>query len=96
MDSALLEVIVGLAITFGLFGVVVQVLPGSLIIVAAIAVWAVVTGGTAAWVVLGVVLPRLQNAESILDMTRINPGMSGTARILVLRSICAVKTRTGT
>lgn len=59
MDSALLEVLVGLAIAFGLFGVVVQVLPGSLIIVAAIAVWAVVTGGTAAWVVLGVAVAAI-------------------------------------
>ncbi len=52
--SALGEVLVGLAIVVGLFGVVVQVLPGALLVLGAVAVWAVVTGGTTAWVVLAV------------------------------------------
>lgn len=52
--SAEAEVVVGLVILVGLVGVVVQVLPGALIILGAIAVWAVLTGGTGAWVVLGV------------------------------------------
>jgi len=53
------ELLVGLAIAFGLVGVVVQVLPGSLIILGAIAVWAVVTGGPWAWAVLGVAVLAL-------------------------------------
>lgn len=51
--SATGEVVVGLVIAFGLFGVVIQVLPGSLIVLGAIAVWAAVTGG-GAWVVLAI------------------------------------------
>jgi uncharacterized protein YqgC (DUF456 family) len=48
------EVLVGLVIAAGLVGVIVQVLPGTLIILGAIAVWAVVTGGPWAWVTLAV------------------------------------------
>ncbi|MDQ2625239.1 MAG: DUF456 domain-containing protein [Actinomycetota bacterium] len=48
------ELLVGLVILVGLFGVVVQVLPGSLLVLGAILVWALVTGGPAAWIVLAV------------------------------------------
>ena len=48
------ELLVGLVILLGLFGVVVQVLPGSLLVLGAILVWAAVTGGAAAWTVLAV------------------------------------------
>lgn len=46
------ELIVGLVLLVGLFGVVVQVLPGGLLVLGAIAVWAFLTGTGAAWVVL--------------------------------------------
>lgn len=52
--SATGELLVGRAILVGLVGIVLPVLPGALIIAAAILVWAVVTGTTAAWVVLAV------------------------------------------
>lgn len=45
--------LVGLAVVVGLVGVVVPVLPGVLLVWGAVAVWAVVEGGTAAWVLLG-------------------------------------------
>jgi uncharacterized protein YqgC (DUF456 family) len=45
------ELLVGLAICVGLVGVVVQVLPGSLIILGAVLVWAIFTGGALAWTV---------------------------------------------
>ena len=48
------EIVVGLVVALGLFGVVVQVLPGSVLVLGAILWWSVVTGGTAAWVVLAV------------------------------------------
>jgi len=48
------EVLVGIALLVGLFGVVVQVLPGGLLVLGAIAVWAVVTGTGWAWTVLAV------------------------------------------
>lgn len=50
--SAGAELLVGLVILLGLVGVVVQVLPGSLLVLGAILVWSIVTGGTAAWLVL--------------------------------------------
>lgn len=48
------EVLVGLAVLVGLFGVVVQVLPGSLLVLAAVVLWGVVTGGTVGWAVAAV------------------------------------------
>lgn len=48
------EIVVGLVILIGLVGIVVPILPGVILIFAAIAVWAFLTGGTVAWVVLGI------------------------------------------
>ena len=53
------EVLVGAVIVVGLVGVVLPVLPGSLLIGAAIAVWAYATGGAAAWLVLAVAATML-------------------------------------
>jgi uncharacterized protein len=52
--SAAGEVLVGLVIMLGLVGVVVPVLPGALLVWAAILVWALDTGTTPGWVVLAV------------------------------------------
>ena len=48
-------VLVALAIAVGLVGIVVPLLPGTLLVFAAIAVWAVVENNVTAWVTLGVV-----------------------------------------
>lgn len=48
------EVLVGLAILVGLVGVVVPVLPGALLVWAAIALWAVLTATMLGWLVLAV------------------------------------------
>ncbi len=48
-------VLVALAIAVGLAGILVPLLPGTLLVYAAIAVWAVVERTTTAWVVLAVV-----------------------------------------
>ncbi|MGW0183235.1 DUF456 domain-containing protein [Nocardia sp. NPDC003345] len=48
------EIVVGLVILVGLVGIVVPILPGVILIFAAIAVWAFLTGGATAWVVLGI------------------------------------------
>jgi uncharacterized protein YqgC (DUF456 family) len=48
-------ILVALAIAIGIIGIVVPLLPGTLLVYAAIAVWAFVERGTAAWVTLGVV-----------------------------------------
>ncbi|MFZ0530256.1 MAG: DUF456 domain-containing protein [Propionicimonas sp.] len=53
----MLTVLVGLAIVVGLVGIVVPVLPGSILIGLAVLVWAVLTGtATAWWVFAGVAL----------------------------------------
>jgi len=48
------DLLTGLAIAVGLVGIVVPVLPGSLLVVAAILVWAVITATTTGWVVFAV------------------------------------------
>lgn len=50
------EVLVGIVVALGLVGVVVQVLPGALLVLGAVAVWSLVTGGVAGWSVLVVAL----------------------------------------
>ncbi|WP_067830715.1 DUF456 domain-containing protein [Nocardia inohanensis] len=52
--SASGEVLVGLAIVVGLLGVIVPILPGVILIDAAILVWAIMTGGAGAWTVFAV------------------------------------------
>jgi len=47
--NAIGEVVVGLVILVGLFGVVIQVLPGGLLVLGAIGVWAAFTGTGWAW-----------------------------------------------
>lgn len=51
---SLVEVVVGLAILVGLVGIVLPFLPGTIVILVAILVWATETGGTTAWIVLAV------------------------------------------
>lgn len=48
-------ILVALAIAVGLAGIIVPLLPGTLLVWAAIAVWAVLEGTTVSWLVLGVV-----------------------------------------
>ena len=49
------ELVVGLVILAGLVGIVVPVMPGSVLILGAVLVWALTAGATAAWTVFGVV-----------------------------------------
>ena len=58
-------VLVALAIAIGIIGIVVPLLPGTLLVFAAIAVWAVVEGNVTAWVTLGVVAVLLGAAALI-------------------------------
>ncbi|ABL82462.1 MULTISPECIES: DUF456 domain-containing protein [unclassified Nocardioides] len=48
------EVLVALAIAVGLVGILVPVLPGSILVVGAVLAWAWATGGATAWVVFAV------------------------------------------
>ncbi|MFD4369856.1 DUF456 domain-containing protein [Rhodococcus sp. NPDC058521] len=53
------ELLVGLVILVGLFGIVVPILPGTILIFAAVLVWAIITADVAAWAVFGVVTALL-------------------------------------
>lgn len=57
--------VVGIAVMVGLVGVVVPVLPGTLLVLAAIAVWAVVEGGVLAWAVLTVAVAAIGTAQVV-------------------------------
>lgn len=48
------ELVVGLVVAAGLVGVVVQVLPGAFLVLGAVVVWGVVTGGPVGWTVVAV------------------------------------------
>jgi uncharacterized protein YqgC (DUF456 family) len=57
------EVLVGVAILVGLIGIVVQVLPGAVLVLGGILVWAIFTGGVEAWVVFGIAAAAIAVAE---------------------------------
>jgi uncharacterized protein len=58
-------ILVALAIAVGIVGIVVPVLPGTLLVFAAIVVWAVVENNVTAWVTLGVVTALLGAATFV-------------------------------
>lgn len=58
-------VLVALAIAVGLAGIVIPLLPGTLLVFAAIAVWAVIENNVTGWVTLGVVTALLGVATLI-------------------------------
>ncbi|GAC68156.1 DUF456 domain-containing protein [Gordonia soli] len=58
------ELVIGAVILLGLLGIVLPILPGTLLVVIAIGVWAFVVGGTA-WAVFGVALGLIVIAEVI-------------------------------
>lgn len=63
--STLGIVLVALAIAIGLVGIVVPVLPGGLLVFAAIAVWAVVEHTAVSWATLGVATALFVGTEAI-------------------------------
>jgi uncharacterized protein YqgC (DUF456 family) len=58
-------VLVGLAIAVGIAGVVLPVLPGGLLVWAAIGVWALVVGSTTGWSVLGAATLLIGGAQIV-------------------------------
>lgn len=59
------EVLVGLAILVGVVGVVVPVLPGALLVWAAVLVWALFTQSAIGWAVLGVATVAVVSAQIV-------------------------------
>lgn len=60
-----LEILVALAIAVGLVGVLVPILPGSLLVAAAILVWATGRGEVTAWVVAAIALGLLATGAAV-------------------------------
>jgi uncharacterized protein len=58
-------VIVGLAIATGIVGIVVPVLPGALLVWAAIAAWSIAVGSATAWAVLAVATLMIGGAQVV-------------------------------
>ena len=56
MDTDIItSVLVGLAILVGCVGIVVPVLPGSILIGIAVLIWAIIIGGTSSWIIFAIV-----------------------------------------
>jgi uncharacterized protein YqgC (DUF456 family) len=58
-------IVVGLTIATGIVGIVVPVLPGALLVWAAIAVWALVVGGATAWALLALATLAIGGAQIV-------------------------------
>ncbi len=58
-------VLVGLAIAVGIAGVVIPVLPGAVLVWAAIAAWAIAVGSATGWAVLGVATLLIGGAQIV-------------------------------
>jgi uncharacterized protein len=59
------DLLVGVAIAVGLVGIVVPILPGTIVIFAAIVVWAAVEGGVAAWTACGAAIAALAVGQAL-------------------------------
>ncbi len=55
--------VIGLVILIGLFGVLVPVIPGALLVLAAITIWALEEGSTAAWVTMVVATALIATSQ---------------------------------
>src|ERR1700712_2861163 len=77
--------LVAVAIAVGLIGILVPLVPGSILVFAAIAVWAFVEGTTGAWVTLGVATAILAAAllvKYLWPMKRMRSADVGTWSLL--------------
>jgi uncharacterized protein YqgC (DUF456 family) len=54
MSEGLVVALCAILMVVGMIGIVVPVLPGLLLVLLAVLIWAIATGGTTAWVVFGV------------------------------------------
>lgn len=59
------ELLVGLAVAVGIVGALTQIIPGSIIILVAVGIWAGVTGGFAAWAAFTVGLVAIAAAAVV-------------------------------
>ncbi|BBZ35978.1 DUF456 domain-containing protein [Mycolicibacterium confluentis] len=84
--------LVALAIAVGLAGIIIPILPGGLLVIGAIIVWAIVEQTTAAWVTLGI-CAALFIASEVIKYTwpvrRMREAQVRTS-ILVIGAVCGV------
>ena len=59
------DIFIALALAVGIFGCIIQILPGTLIVAGALLVWAILTQGFTAWLVFGLALAVLVAAAFI-------------------------------
>ena len=64
----LLELVIGLAIALGIVGIIVPILPGTLLVLAAVVAWAFAVGTGTGWLVTGVALAFLA-AGAVIKFT---------------------------
>lgn len=92
MSQALFDVLVGIALLVGIVGIVVPVLPGTVLVAVALLVWAAATGGVWAWSVLAIGLLLLGLGQVLKYLL---PGRSMTAagipgRTLVIGGLAGI------
>ena len=79
---SLTEVLVALAIAVGLVGILVPILPGSVLILGGVLVWALDVRGTTAWAVFAVVTTIVADVtepgEAIAVRALVDPQPAGT------------------
>lgn len=54
MDQAFLDILVAIALLIAAIGIIVPILPGTLLAIGALLFWAALTGGNVAWIVFGI------------------------------------------
>jgi uncharacterized protein YqgC (DUF456 family) len=90
--STLGVVLVALVIAVGLAGIIVPILPGGILVMAAIAVWAIVEQTTPAWITLGICAALFVASEIVKyawPVKRMRQAQVRTS-ILVIGAVCGV------
>ena len=92
MNETVLVLLVALALIVSAAGIIVPVLPGTLLALAALFVWALVTGGSAAWAAFGV-MALLIGAGQVLKYLLPHRSMTAAGvpgRSIVIGGIAAI------
>ena len=84
MTDTTLNLLVGIALVVGVVGLVMPILPGTLLIGAVLLVWAILTGGTGAWVAFAIMALLLALGQVLKYLL---PGRSMQAAGVPARSI---------
>lgn len=90
--STLGLVLTGLVIAIGLVGILIPVLPGSLLVFGAIAVWAIIEQTTVGWVILGIAAALLAASEVIKYVWPVRRMRANDVRtpILLAGAVCGI------